>query len=198
MDIMLDLETLGKKPGCIVLSIGAIAFDPLGDELPAPENSGRCFYQNCTIFDQLLAGFTIDPDTLDFWRSERVTVAAIDALRPDQITIEGALFRLVTWCNNLPQAGMRPRLVWAKSPEFDCSILEHTAAHFGVNLPWDFRGKADVRTMEFAAAVAYNPELPTPPKPERKGTHHNALDDCYYQAATVQAYSRGIRHGTKA
>lgn len=198
MDIMLDIETLGKKPGCVVLSIGAIAFDPLADLLPEPENSGRCFYQNLTIFDQLLAGFKIDPDTLAFWQSEKVTVAAVDALKPNQVSMESALFRLVTWCNNLPQAGMRPRLVWAKSPDFDCSILEHSAGFYGVNLPWDFRGKADVRTMEHAAALAYNPELPTPPPPIRKGTGHNALDDCFYQAAVVQGITRNLRNGQKA
>jgi hypothetical protein len=29
MDVMLDLETLGTVPGCVILSIGAVAFDSM-------------------------------------------------------------------------------------------------------------------------------------------------------------------------
>jgi hypothetical protein len=28
MDIMLDLETLGTRPDCVILTLGAIKFDP--------------------------------------------------------------------------------------------------------------------------------------------------------------------------
>ena len=28
MDIMLDIETLGTRPGCVIVTLGAVKFDP--------------------------------------------------------------------------------------------------------------------------------------------------------------------------
>lgn len=186
MDVMLDLETLGKKPGCVVLSIGALAFEPLADELPKPGNGQFVFYQNLTIWDQLLLGLQVDPETLDWWKVQ--SEEAKTALVADQITLNGGLFRFVTWLGNLP--GKTKGKVWAKSPEFDCSVLEEAARRVGVNLPWDFRDKADVRTIGYVGDLCEAGAVPA-----TKGTKHNALDDCFNQAAAVQHIARGLRHG---
>lgn len=188
MDIMLDLETLGTKPGCVVLSIGALAFDPLADELPKPEDGGRSFYQNLTIFDQLLLGLVVNEKTLDWWKLQ--DTKAKEALTTDKVTLQSGLFRLVTWLGNLP--GKEKGKIWAKSPDFDCAVLEEAARRIGVNLPWTFRDKADLRTLTHvgyvSGKVAGNPPAPI-------GTKHNALDDCYTQAAEVQYVIRRLRNG---
>ena len=31
---MIDIETLGTEPGCVVLSVGAVKFDPFNSETP--------------------------------------------------------------------------------------------------------------------------------------------------------------------
>lgn len=188
MDVMLDLETLGTKPGCVVLSIGALVFEPMANELPKPGDTGKAFYQNLTIFDQLLLGLEVEPDTLHWWRSK--SEEAKQALTSDQITLAGGLFRFVTWLGNLP--GKDKGKVWAKSPDFDCAVLEEAARRVGVNLPWTFRDKADLRTLTHvgyvSGKVAGNPPAPT-------GTKHNALDDCFTQAAEVQYVIGRLRNG---
>lgn len=186
MDVMLDIETLGKKPGCVILAIGAIAFDPLADTLPDRNNGGFVFYQNLSVLDQLLLGLTIDRETLDWWQTQ--SAAAVEALTTDKITLQGGLFRLVTWLGNLP--GKTKGKIWAKSPDFDCAILEEAARLIGVNLPWDFRDKADVRTIGYVGDLCEAGAVPA-----TKGTKHNALDDCYNQAAAVQHIATGLRYG---
>ena len=180
MDVMLDLETLGKKPGCVVLSIGAVAFEPLAKDLPKPENTGLVFYQNITIFDQLLLGLVVDESTLDWWKSQ--SEEAKRALTTDKMNLQGSLFRLVTWFGNLP--GKTKGKVWAKSPDFDCAVLEEAARRVGVNLPWEYRDKADCRTLAYVGTLSNRIAGEPPPPPY--GTAHNALDDCYTQAAQVQ------------
>ena len=41
-DIMIDLETLATSPNSTVLTIGAVKFDPFGDELKDP--TGKKLY----------------------------------------------------------------------------------------------------------------------------------------------------------
>lgn len=56
MDIMVDIETLGRKPGCVILSIGCVAFD------------GKEFYVNIDPFKMKDEGvFHVDPDTSKWW-----------------------------------------------------------------------------------------------------------------------------------
>jgi hypothetical protein len=62
-DIMLDLETLGTKPGGIILSIGAAQFD-LKKGLIDADNT---FYENIQISDSVEKGFTITGETIEWW-----------------------------------------------------------------------------------------------------------------------------------
>jgi hypothetical protein len=189
MDIMLDLETLGTKPGCVVLSIGALAFNPLVEEVTKPENGTLVFYQNVTIFDQLLLGLTPNPQTVEWWAIQ--SEEAKRALTTDKITLQGALFRFGNWCSKLP--GPTQGKVWANSPDFDCSIMEHCGKLVGFDVPWSFRDKCDLRTLKRIAEYGGIDYDAVP----RVGTHHNALDDCYHQARVVQRIMKGLLNGTQ-
>jgi hypothetical protein len=63
-DVMIDLETLGRRPGCVVLSIGAVEFGPAG--------LGREFYIVLDIFGQKSLGLHEDPDTLAWWEAQSI------------------------------------------------------------------------------------------------------------------------------
>lgn len=60
--VMVDLETLGTKPGSVILSIGAVTFD-----LDGSGRDGRTFYQRVNIQSCLDAGMTVDGDTVEWW-----------------------------------------------------------------------------------------------------------------------------------
>jgi hypothetical protein len=187
LDISLDIETLGAKPGCVILSIGAVAFDPL--TLPdSTLQAAHMFYRNLTIFDQLMLGLVIDPETVKWWQGQ--DEEAHYAIENEKsVPLVTALSDFAEWFVNLERTGR----VWAKSPQFDCSILEHAAEVLGVKMPWNFRDLCDVRTIAGAAKLVGR-ILPSPP-PEPKGPVHNALVDARYQSELVQYNLARLSHG---
>ena len=60
-DIMINLETLGTVAGCVILSIGAVAFDRETGEL------GMEFYEVINQVSCEEAGLHVDQKTVDWW-----------------------------------------------------------------------------------------------------------------------------------
>lgn len=199
MDIMLDLETLGTKPGCAVLAIGAKVFDPYGDNsVPQPPGSApMTFYRNIDLFSSLMLGLTIDPGTVEWWRTKGE--AAQGAFFPGQVTPKIAIVQFNEWIVSSGKT-YSPREkelnVWAKSPGFDCHVIEHIADVVGFRMEWHddarkqgFRRFRDVRT---AIAMSGIDEGSITAKGTGR-TQHNALDDCDVQILQVQAAYRQIK-----
>jgi len=187
MDIMLDLETLGKKPGAVVLSIGAIVFNMYGPpSLPAPPIT---FYRNIDLFSSLMVGLKIDESTVDWWRTKDPQAQA--ALLKGAVTPAQAVADFHSWhvgLNPTTSEELQPR-IWAKSPTFDCALWEAVCASVGKEVPWDFRAPRDVRTL-FALAGFDEKSMTS------KGmgfTQHNALDDCSLQILQVQEAWRKLK-----
>ena len=59
---MIDLETLGVDPECVILTIGAIKFNPFNSIEP---NNG--LYLRCDVDEQTSLGRTVDDNTLAWW-----------------------------------------------------------------------------------------------------------------------------------
>ena len=64
MDCMIDLETLDTSPGAVVLTIGAVKFNPRGtgiiDEL----------YIRVDVDEQIALGRTVDEGTVEWWSTQ--------------------------------------------------------------------------------------------------------------------------------
>lgn len=198
MDIMLDLETLGTKPGCAVLAIGAKVFDPYGDDskaAPSPPNAS--FYRNIDLFSSLMLGLTVDPATLDWWRTK--DAAAQGALFAGKVLPKEAIRQFNEWIvlNGKVYSPQEKSLaVWAKSPGFDCHVIEHVADVVGITMEWHddnrkqgFRYFRDVRT---AIKMSGIDESSITAK-ETGRTQHFALDDCDVQILQVQAAYRMLK-----
>ncbi len=162
---MVDIETLGTKPGSVILSIGAVMFDDLG-VLGGP----MPFYRNIDVFSSLMAGLVIDPATVEWWREQ--SDAARGALSSEKHSLGSVLGEFYQW--------LRPAAyVWAKGPDFDLVLLDAAYAAAGIGRPWSYRNTRDVRTILAIAGVTQEPN----------GTKHHALDDACSQAnAVVAAY----------
>lgn len=183
LDISLDIETLGKKPGCVILSIGAVMFEPLAKDSYFAEDYQ--FYRNITIFDQLMAGLAIDQETVEWWRDKDDAMTAL--IKPAPISLQSALTDLNEWIISFEWSGN----VWAKSPQFDCSIIEHAAELYAIKPAWNFRDLRDVRTIH-AASLAVG-RASNPPSPV--GITHNALSDAMHQAVLVQHAFASLSNG---
>lgn len=164
-DVMVDIETLGTKPGSLILSIGAVRFDKDGLH--------KEFYRNVEALSSLMAGFTVDPDTVRFWNNQPFDTRAI--LFNSPVKIEHVLFHLTDFIH-------RDTRVWAKGPDFDLVMLQAAYEKIGERIPWSYRNTRDVRTILDIGVRAgcHAPDL-FPPTIQK----HSALEDAKYQANQV-------------
>ena len=175
--VMLDLETLGTEPGCAVVAIGAVQFGLSG---PGPIIRSE-LERRVSIASNARAGLTINGPTLEWWMAQAPEAIAA-TFHGERVDVWSACKDFARWVRGLgtPDAPLR---VWAKSPSFDCMVLEAAMRQTGQPAPWGFRDWRDVRTLEHAAAlVGYSlPETPAEVK-------HSALAD-----AKAQAYNAAKR-----
>ena len=164
--IMLDLETLGTKPGCVILSIGACVFYPTTG--PAEE---KTFYAVLNRDDQLDKDMWVDPKTMSWWKKQNQK-AWKQATARAQPT-EGELKRFLKWWHS-----HRGRFLWSQGSNFDGPLLEALFEAFGANAPWKYHETRDTRTVYQMCHVKTGDV-------KRDGTYHNALDDAIHQARKV-------------
>ena len=169
IDVMLDLETLGTRPGCPVLSIGAVFFDPDNDGL------GAEFYRVISLSSCMEAGLTPEAGTLGWWMqqssaAQAVLVAATAELKTAP-TLSEALWDFDAFLKTGYEAA-KVR-VWGNGSDFDNAILSECFAAADIPQPWKFYNNRCYRTLK-----GLFPGV----KLERQGTYHNALDDAKSQA----------------
>lgn len=169
-DVMIDIETLGKKSGCAVLSIGAVAFDRYTGEI------GETFYCCMGAENAKQYGHT-DPDTIAWWLKQS-DAAKQDAFNGSEDPIACAK-AFNAWINGNDK-------VWGNGSVFDITILESWFETTGVPVPWKFWNVRDVRTVEDIGEIDKS-------RFERQGTFHNALDDAIHQVKYTSAAIQWLR-----
>ena len=165
-DIMVDIETLGTQPGCVISSIGGVAFNPRGFI------TGEEYYNNVDTVDCANRGFFTDPKTVAWWA--RQSQAAKDHLLPNQLPVEQALRNFVDYFTRVGGEN-----IWCHGATFDAPIIEHALKHFGIKTPWKYFNVRDTRTV----FDLFQFDMRTVP---REGTFHNALADAKHQAYCIQ------------
>lgn len=166
-DVMIDLETRGTGPGCAIVSIGAVAFDPAGGSL------GAEFYTVVSAASCRDHALREEAGTMKWWGEQSPEARAVLAQSEaaDAPHLEVALARLADFMiDQAPASKLRP---WGNGSDFDNAILAYLYRVAGAPLPWFFWNSRCFRTLK---------SLGTVPEPPREGTHHNALDDARHQA----------------
>lgn len=174
-DIMLDIETLSVQSDAVVLTIGAIKFNPYSDEL------GDSFYQRLEVDEQILLGRHVDDGpggTVEWWgrQAEDVREEALGD-GADRVSLD-------VFTNGLNKFLVGNKLIWTQGPHFDITILESLYKQIGKPCPWNFWEIRDTRTA-FGL-------LGDPRDKNAKGAH-NALEDCISQATSLQSAIK--KHG---
>ena len=164
-NLMVDIETLGTKPGAPVISLAAVQFDLETGE------TGEVFHMNINPGSLDEGGNIPDYNTLLWWvegRSELLTNILKDGI--------DARIVFTSFCNYITETfkGINTFYVWGNSNRFDLGLLEYQLHLHDWETPWSFRNERDVRTLvHFAPEVKNN--LPF------EGTKHNPLYDCKHQ-----------------
>lgn len=165
-DVMLDLETLSTKPNAVILSLGAVKFDPYTSRVDL--DTGLDI--RVDVDQQVALGRDIQEETVKWWEKQMREVQEA-AFNPDgRVDLE-------TFVKTLNKFLVGADNIWAQGPVFDIAILEDLYRQLGVPTPWQFWQIRDSRTL---FGVHGDPR-----EKNRKGAH-NALMDCVYQAEGVQ------------
>ncbi len=165
--IMLDLETLDTKVSSVVLSIGAVAFNPETKTL------GDRFYLELVgdLEMQQLKGRTIGVDTVRWWmQQDQKARELFTGINEHQSYTEAAL---TSFSQFVADQG-RDACVWGNGVDFDNAIMRSLYDSFGYPQPWRYTHDRCYRTVKNLLGSGI-PLL-------REGTHHNALDDAVSQA----------------
>lgn len=188
LNIMVDLETTGVRPGCRVASIGLAYFTEDGVIsrayiLPALD-------KQCGIDD---------PNTLGWWSKQSLEAKQVFA---DNITqgvdiktaceqMDNFISECVQHHNSLyPDMLDAPRVsLWGNGATFDNSILAQMFYDNGADeLPWNTFGDRCYRT---AVSMLGRPSIP------RSGTHHDACDDAAYQAQVLISALKSLQNASE-
>jgi len=163
---MIDLETLGVDPDSVILTLGAVKFDPFTDSEPHSE-----VYLKLDTEEQETLGRRIDDNTLAWWskQSESVTKEALS--EEGRISVLDFTKHINKFCVGIDY-------LWCQGPLFDYAMLQNLYTQLGEPCPWNFWQIRDSRTL-FAM-------MPQDPRKAIQEDLHNALADAYYQAKCVQ------------
>lgn len=172
-NIMVDLETLGTCPGCAILSIGAVAFDPGSNRI-----DGDGFYVVVNTADCKDNYLHEDEETRKWWDDQKPEAKAVIALAEDPAMSFPLADALNRFNDYIRRFGGYNAKVWGNGADFDNSILAVAYRMADVKPVWaPFNGRC-YRTLK---------NMLPGPKLARVGTYHNALDDARSQAMHMQA-----------
>lgn len=160
---MIDMETLGVTPDCMILTIGAVHFSPYGTGVT------DSLYLKVSLEEQEQLGRTIDNSTLDWWSKQNPVILEEALSDADRISLSEAVEKLhkFMWgCKRF----------WSHGSVFDLMILENLYRQLKRPLPWNFWDLRDTRTV---FDLGHDPEMP-------QNSKHDALQDAIRQAIGVQ------------
>lgn len=161
--LMVDLETLAVTPRAVVLTLGAVIFDPTSQGIKDQ------LYLKVDIDDQDLLGREVDPNTLEWWSKQDPAIME-EAFDPENrlpLTEVMDKFHKFAWgCKEF----------WSHGATFDLVIIEDILRQLKRPLPWNYWQLRDTRTL-FDLGV--DPNMP-------QNSKHDALQDAIRQAIGVQ------------
>ena len=165
-DIMIDIESLNTTPDCVILTIGAVLFDPKGSGIIDKIELRPTIEDQTEIYNR-----TINEDTLRWWGTQS-EAAQEEALGDrDRISFKDCMEVLYKFCWNHQNA-------WSNGAAFDVVVMEHAWRQLGQLPPWNFWSVRDTRTLYDITGVRL--------KDGGHVTSHKAVEDAERQAIVVQ------------
>ena len=175
---MLDLETMGNGSNAVIVSIGAVFFEPLTGE------TGEEFYGVIDLNDSAQFG-ELDASTVKWWLTQGDEARAIFNAKT-QVTLLSALIAFRGFITDHCDRDEKERAnaaVWGNGAAFDNVILRNAYKALHLREPWFFANDLDVRTV--FDLVRYLRNIDPKKELSLEGVAHNALDDAYFQVRYV-------------
>ena len=175
-DIMIDIESLDTTPDCVILTIGAVLFDPKGQGIIDKIEIRPTIEDQTEIYKR-----SINDGTVDWW-SKQSPEAIEEAMGDrDRVLFSEAMSQLYKFCWNQGKP-------WSHGAPFDIVVMEHAWRQLGQLAPWPYYNVRDTRTLFDIASVSL--------KDGGHVTSHKAVEDAERQAIVVQqAYMKLMKAG---
>lgn len=185
--MMLTTKTLGRDPGCAVMSISAVMFDPTGEDTDAVHRKENQIFTPISSFDSAANGMKSDPDTLRWWKKQPAWSTIGADCMDSNVSIEAACMLFQKFHEE-----QKPVKVWCNSPTFHVPIMAALFQKIGINLPFGYREEMDYRT---ALELAYG-DREMRPQIESKHSfyRHHALGDAINQATALVRALQDIKN----
>jgi hypothetical protein len=188
MDLMVDIETLGKYNTSIVLTIGAQLFDSEQEGwITEPQwdmvtQSHYLPYMNARldVDEQEAQGRTTCEETMRWWGNQTPEAQEEAFSLENRVPVRDALLQLSVMARSC-------RRVWAKGIAFDYTMLEHLYEMYKLPIPWKFWDVMDARTVYRL--------VPKEALGDKTVNGHIALDDCRNQVVMLQKAFRHLNIG---
>lgn len=134
--LMLDLETMGTRPGCPVVSIGAVVFD-----FETFKIQDR-FYEVIGLSEETERyELKFEADTVYWWLKQSEEARREITERSQPITLVLEHFTKLIQQHKVAT-------VWGNAASFDCSILAELYRKVRMSVRWDtFRGERCYKTL---------------------------------------------------
>jgi hypothetical protein len=168
--VMLDTETLNTAADSVILTLGAVQFDPYSEWF------GDTLYLRFEVDSQFELGRTANEDTVNWWGQQDPAVRDEALGDSNRIPLEDCISQLNKFLVGTKQ-------IWAQGPQFDITMLEHLYRQLNTPVPWLYWEIFDSRTL-FNSIQDF--------RIKDKSTHHNALEDSVSQALALQELFKSI------
>lgn len=163
---MIDIETLGTTPNCVVLSVGACKFDPYVNREPHTLKLWRP-----DVDQQMAQNRSVDDSTLEWWSKQPADIREEAFGDINRVAVTQFFKELNAYLVGVDK-------IWCQGPQFDMVILEDLYAQFKHHRGWAFWQINDCRTL-------FN-LMPADPRKAIQKNLHSADQDAYWQAVCVQ------------
>lgn len=176
VDVMIDMETLDVSPNCVILTIGAVTFNPKGSGVISRLELRPTIEEQTENF-----GRVINEDTLRWWGTQSASAQEEALGDRDRISFKECMEQLSKFCWN-------KRAIWSNGSAFDCVIAESAFRQLGLSIPWNFWSLRDTRTLYDITGVKL--------KDGGHVTTHKAVEDAEHQVIVLQrGYKKLIQAG---
>ncbi len=174
-DIMVDIETLGKKSDSTIFQISAISFDI---------NTGEHYevFNQIADVEKNIFDLKVDGSTLKWWlNTDRNLLTML--LNEGEESSEKILENFYEWLIHQSSNDMKDVYLWGNGILFDNKMIQTQLENLGAGYPIFYKNDRDVRTIVELASMKSGISEKELKDQYNDGllVAHNALDDVKYQ-----------------
>ncbi|MCU7917102.1 MAG: 3'-5' exoribonuclease [Candidatus Thiodiazotropha sp. (ex Epidulcina cf. delphinae)] len=164
---MIDYETWGKTPDCVVRALALVMFGAEQTKTPLLIDARP------SIDNQLEHGRSVDPETVAFWQRQNPVLSEILDRHYGAESIKvSSIHSIVGEINQFFEL-YQPDYIWSRR-HLDMQLTHHLFDQAGCPIPWTYDQVMDCSAFDLIC------ERPMPPTP------HDPMSDCIAQIDHVQ------------